>query len=223
MVGREEEIFENLLETVSRLPFGDPVARIARKGLSESFSRAISERNDAERRAKEGNIDVLTGIGNRNALEKRKAQLERAMVGQRRNSPHAVVVGFADMEGLGRFNREHSHAGGDDALKAVAISLSAPFRENEWFRRGGDEFVGLMPVDDEEGIGRVIEKLTQQAPAIYGALRAEDPNSVLPAKYPVVCATRIFRIGGAFQSLNETEAAADPKAAGKNLRIHFSS
>jgi len=84
--------------------------------------------------------DALTGLGNRHALEesfiKIKAQAERL------DLPLTLI--FWDMDDLKRFNDQHGHATGDQALKILATALRSTFRqEDQSFRIGGDEFVSL--------------------------------------------------------------------------------
>lgn len=198
----------------------NPAARLAVQGLVEVITR---ERSGKERADVRAITDELTGLGNRRALEERKAVLERFMTGtlyrQEDRRPYAVVVANADVIGLKKFNQQ-SQQTGDQAIQVVGRSLAAVFRDNEWFRRGGDEFVGLMPVDDEEGLGIVMAKLVGSVPHAYAELR-QGTDLEKRKTFPVICATAIYKPGGDYPSLEVAERASDPKTEGRNNIVSF--
>lgn len=223
MVEREDFLRYHL-DTLKRSKL-DPAARIALEGIGEEVTRL---RNMNEQLAKDSLVDKLTGLGNRRSFDMRKIELERLMKAEHRrinenSPPHGVVVASVDVIDFKKFNEEHSQSVGDKVLQGIAISLSGPFRKDEWYRRGGDEFVGLMPVDDEYGIEKVLDKLRSGVPGVYNELRRQNSQLPLPEYFPVRCATQVYRIGGEYGSLDEAELAADPKTVGRNQRIFFSS
>ena len=220
----EKENFSELyIETLRRLNLG-PSARIAIGGLNQEI---LLLQQENERLKEFAVIDYLTGLGNRRALEQRKIYFESQMrSGHLRTGDKpidSVLVASADIIGLKQYNEEHSQKAGDILIRVVANSIQRVLRKNEAFRRGGDEIVGLIPMESKLGIQRVIDKLQFDLPEVYAGLCNERPEPPLPPDFPVRMATRIYRVGGEFSSLDEAEMAADPKTAGKNNRISFNS
>lgn len=81
--------------------------------------------------------DLLTGLPNRNAFEKRMEALRGSGI-----SGTMVVV--ADLNDLKRINDQRGHQKGDEALIFVADALKASFQDKEeLYRIGGDEFCAL--------------------------------------------------------------------------------
>lgn len=81
--------------------------------------------------------DLLTGLPNRNAFEKRMEALRGSGI-----SGTMVVV--ADLNDLKRINDQRGHQKGDAALIFVADALKASFQDKEeLYRIGGDEFCAL--------------------------------------------------------------------------------
>ena len=86
--------------------------------------------------------DPLTGLFNRRFLEARAAEeIDRS---RRYGTPLSLLV--VDLDGLKAINDTRGHKAGDEALRAVARSLSEGARTNDVPARvGGDEFVVLLP------------------------------------------------------------------------------
>jgi diguanylate cyclase (GGDEF)-like protein len=65
-----------------------------------------------------------------------------------------------DLDGFKQVNDHHGHKVGDDALKAVARTLTRRLRATDLVARlGGDEFAVLLPHMDREGAEIVAEDL----------------------------------------------------------------
>ena len=97
--------------------------------------------------------DSLTGLGNRNALEKHWAERERSA------KPFGVVM--IDMDSLKEINDLSGHAVGDAALQALADSVRRGSRSEDFTARiGGDEFVVITDIaglPELESLARRIE------------------------------------------------------------------
>lgn len=104
------------------------------------------------------NIDVLTGIKNRNAMNARvdwhisnKMQVR---------TPFGIV--FADLNGLKTCNDNFGHQEGDKLLKNAANLLKEVFPDDEIYRAGGDEFVVIVPgaekADFEKKVSEIRDK-----------------------------------------------------------------
>jgi diguanylate cyclase (GGDEF)-like protein len=86
-------------------------------------------------------IDPLTGIANRRAFADAAAR-ELARI---QRSGDRLTVAVVDLDHLKRINDTAGHAGGDDALVAVANVLRSTLRASDLVARlGGDEFAFLV-------------------------------------------------------------------------------
>ncbi|MCU6454140.1 GGDEF domain-containing protein [Sphingomonas sp. A2-49] len=92
-------------------------------------------RDDAER-------DQLTGLGNRRAIERHLEKL--ASQGQSR------IIGICDIDHFKSINDRYGHGVGDRVLKLVAATLSTSCAPQFVGRWGGEEFLFVMPGDDQQ-------------------------------------------------------------------------
>jgi diguanylate cyclase (GGDEF)-like protein len=128
----------------------------------------ISERKHLEEHLRHlADHDPLTGLRNRRLFEHDlKLQIGRC---QRYEEQAALLV--IDLDGFKQVNDRHGHKVGDDALKAVARTLTRRLRATDLVARlGGDEFAVLLPHMDLQGaeivtkdLMRVIEACTVDA------------------------------------------------------------
>lgn len=92
-------------------------------------------------------IDLLTGVKNRNAMNKRVEDL----VNGKEHYPESLHVVFADLNGLKRVNDNEGHIAGDLLLKNAAIVLQNTFPGQEIYRAGGDEFtIFVSDINDSD-------------------------------------------------------------------------
>ena len=91
--------------------------------------------------AKTANIDLLTGLPNRNILGDRMAQAFKAAD----RAQSLVAVLYVDLDYFKEINDGYGHAVGDQLLKRAADRLSTLLREEDTIARvGGDEFIILL-------------------------------------------------------------------------------
>lgn len=97
--------------------------------------------------AQEAEKDPLTGILNRQGLERRAAET----LAQAGRYGVPIAIAFVDVDRFKLVNDSAGHATGDDALKRVVSVLSHPLRESDLVARlGGDEFVVILYDYSEE-------------------------------------------------------------------------
>jgi diguanylate cyclase (GGDEF)-like protein len=107
--------------------------------------------------------DPLTGLANRRRWD---AELAGTCAEARR---HGSVVGVVllDIDHFKRVNDRHGHAGGDEALRAVADLLRSRVRAGDLVARlGGDELAVLMPGADLDRAVELAERLRGEATAL---------------------------------------------------------
>jgi diguanylate cyclase (GGDEF)-like protein len=86
--------------------------------------------------------DPLTGLLNRRGFDPRFAELIQGSV----QLDRSISVVMFDLDHFKRFNDQHGHLVGDDALRRVAGILSAQCREVDLVARlGGEEFAVVLP------------------------------------------------------------------------------
>ncbi len=85
--------------------------------------------------------DHLTGLYNRRYLERRLSELGAL----HERYPMTTTVLMLDLDGFKEVNDAFGHPAGDQALRAVAASMSGALRATDLlFRLGGDEFVVVL-------------------------------------------------------------------------------
>jgi diguanylate cyclase len=142
------EAAEELLSRVSELTRAiREQAQQSEEKMQRSEREAISLRRDLEEAQRVANIDHLTGLPNRRALDE---MLER-LWGEARDvdwdgsdapDREPVAIAFCDIDNFKPVNDIHGHDTGDRVLQMVARTLSQGAGEDcQVVRYGGEEFV----------------------------------------------------------------------------------
>lgn len=139
------------------------VILVVGRRLASSEQDLRQARDAAERQAL---TDVLTGLGNRRALDEQLAlAFDRV---QRTGVPLAVTM--LDLDHFKRLNDSRGHAAGDAALRTVANEIRGAVRSDDVAARvGGDEFA-LLHVDCTEEIATRVAARISDAVAQLGLL-----------------------------------------------------
>ena len=144
-----------LLERAGARPFiASELALASRFGLLVQELTLEASANQSLRRAAE--LDVLTGILNRNAVD---AALARhfTMAFQKQQ---ALALLFVDMDDFKSVNDSKGHACGDHCLQQLAHMLRSVLGSNDVLGRyGGEEFMIVLPGQDEARALQVAERL----------------------------------------------------------------
>ena len=100
--------------------------------------------------------DNLTQLLNRKAIEEHaEVEIHRA---RRRATPCSLLL--VDIDHFKKINDMLGHLAGDTAIQRVAELLESNVRPYDWVGRwGGEEFLIVLPEADEEGAGRVAERI----------------------------------------------------------------
>ncbi len=100
--------------------------------------------------------DVLTGIPNRLAYERRSGE----EFARWRRYKHALTLLVLDIDHFKQVNDRYGHQAGDKVLRIIAQLLKKEVRDVDFMARyGGEEFVVLLPETALEGARVVAEKL----------------------------------------------------------------
>lgn len=102
-------------------------------------------------------MDQMTNLYNRFALEEKGERLFERNIEQ--NKLSGII--FVDMDSLKMVNDIFGHAIGDICLRVIADAIKGALIDESWFgvRYGGDEFLALGTVEDEDSIREMIAKI----------------------------------------------------------------
>jgi diguanylate cyclase (GGDEF)-like protein len=108
--------------------------------------------------------DALTGIANRRRFEQ---QLSVALADGKRPH-HPLCLALLDLDNFKQINDVHSHAAGDEVLKAVAQAMKSVVRASDLPARfGGDEFVVLFPHTQAETAHQICDRIQAQVAQLH--------------------------------------------------------
>ncbi len=118
--------------------------------MAESLDKVYSKLNDM------AHTDALTGLMNRHGFDAIiRHELSRA---RRYEQPAAMIM--LDVDRFKQFNDQHGHECGDAMLRHVASLCRDNLRASDYcFRYGGEEFLILLTMTDEENLPIVVERL----------------------------------------------------------------
>ena len=129
-------------------------------GVRELFAEVQRQQGVLYQRATR---DALTGLNNRqHALQLGAREVERA-----RRSQYPVAVLMVDIDHFKQVNDERGHMVGDEALRVVSRTLLGQLRASDVLGRlGGEEFLVLLPGEDEAQARDVAERLRSAVEAL---------------------------------------------------------
>ena len=105
------------------------------------------------------NIDVLTGIKNKNAFLAAQERLDHQIAEQ--NQPRFALV-VLDVNDLKKINDTAGHQAGDQYLRNACKIICDTFQRSPVFRIGGDEFVVIAQGSDYERIEELVGKINNR-------------------------------------------------------------
>jgi diguanylate cyclase (GGDEF)-like protein len=144
-----------------------PLAGALARQAAQVFVRIRLE-EDARRAA---NLDQVTGLANRRLLEEHVAP-------QASSAEGLMAALFLDLDGFKSVNDELSHAVGDQLLAEVGKRITSVIRDRDAVARyGGDEFVALCTVPDEQTALHIAERVRSRIDQPFHGPLAQIPVS----------------------------------------------
>jgi diguanylate cyclase (GGDEF)-like protein len=127
--------------------------------LSEFIAMSISNAILYEQTRKLAVTDGLTGISNRENMEKSLlSEFERST---RYNFPLSVIL--LDVDNFKEVNDTHGHQKGDEVLIAFGALLKKMCRSNDIAARyGGEEFLMVLPQSNAKGAFKIAERVREE-------------------------------------------------------------
>jgi diguanylate cyclase (GGDEF)-like protein len=170
-------------------------------------------REERDRLRVESRTDALTGLPNPRALTEAEDLLADA--------EYPVAVLFFDIDAFGDYNKRYGDAAGDEALVRVASRLADELREGDQvFRKGGEEFVALLPGADRNTALAVAERLRAAVESLELPHAGNRPAGVITVTVAVATTSTRTSPAAARESAAETAYAA--KTANQRNKVHQS-
>jgi diguanylate cyclase (GGDEF)-like protein len=156
--------------------YGDEAAEVLKQ--SQSITSLVENlRQQNERLRSEARTDARTGLLNSRAL----SEVESVVIGSASSKWKACGILFADIDHFGAFNKLYGDRAGDVALKQVADALRTACRKTDLvFRKGGEEFVIVLPLAEPDAVRRVAENVAESIAGLK-IPHAEGPTGWLSA------------------------------------------
>jgi diguanylate cyclase (GGDEF)-like protein len=157
----EEVDTRRILETVARF--------ISRRIINYQLMKKLETINTH---------DMLTGILNRYAMQKKTSALQKTNI--------STGIIFVDLNGLKDTNDKLGHKEGDRLIKKSAAFLTKCFGDSSVYRTGGDEFIVLLPGISEHEFKDSVKRYTARLKRTslnlsFGTEWCEDAKSIMQA------------------------------------------
>jgi len=147
-----------LLERVGSLPFSEEELTLASQ-FGHLVLQQVAEARENQKLRRSAELDALTGILNRNAID---LVLAQAFL-EAHKKDQALALLFVDVDRFKQVNDTLGHACGDQCLKHLAGLLTAALRPGDVLARyGGEEFLVLLPGPKDAQAWEIGERIRAQ-------------------------------------------------------------
>ncbi|MBH3360780.1 sensor domain-containing diguanylate cyclase [Pseudomonas guariconensis] len=155
--------------------------------LAEGYlqMRALAQANrdlrlEMDREHRKALLDPLTQLWNRGALTAFEEHQRRMSAA----SCLRLAAIYADLDHFKSINDKYGHASGDKVLCECARRLRAALRPDDLLvRHGGEEFVAILQVNDNEELKRIAERIREQV----GSSPMQLPSTQLKVSVSIGC------------------------------------
>jgi diguanylate cyclase (GGDEF)-like protein len=130
-----------------------------RKELAELSAETLSYKERLFEQQKINQLDSLTQLPNRAALDERMEQEFRRI----QHNESALWIAIADIDHFKSINDSFGHSTGDKTLQVIAMALKNSLRDTEFVARyGGEEFVLLIPDVSTKDITQLLNRVREK-------------------------------------------------------------
>ena len=134
-----KHLIKDIIEETGKM---ESSSRSLQARLEEATVETQSLRNRLEKKERETLIDVLTGLHNRKALDKKLKELYDEF--KEKGTLFAALM--VDIDFFKKFNDTYGHKIGDEVLHIVGSTLKESVKGKDFAARyGGEEFIVLLP------------------------------------------------------------------------------
>ncbi len=166
---------------------------------------------DLQRAAQEARTDALTGLPNTRAYHEYLVAVDN----RERDGALDYAVLFFDADDFHVLNRERGDATGDDVLRLLAKIFSRSCRSGDVvFRKGGEEFVALLPDCKHAEACEVAERTRRAVQS--SAIPSGAPDKVLTISVGVACFDARRHAAAANVVAEASDAITLAKDSGRN-------
>ena len=134
-----KHLMKDMIEETGKM---ESSSRSLQVRLEEATIETEALRNKLEKKERETLIDVLTGLHNRKAFDKKLKELYDAF--KEKGSLFSAMM--VDIDFFKKFNDTYGHKIGDEVLHIVGSTLKESVKGKDFAARyGGEEFIVLLP------------------------------------------------------------------------------
>ncbi len=120
--------------------------------VSQFIVTLIQNRNSHRELERRSKVDGLTGVMSRAGFNAYVSSLNE-------DNSKCLAFIYCDLNGLKKINDNLGHSQGDEYIRHVAFVLSSYFMKDSVFRMGGDEFLVVTHIPEENQVDEILKNL----------------------------------------------------------------
>lgn len=125
------------------------------KEVSICFSISVYNKDYLDQTEYEAVTDALTGVPNRVAYKRDKAEIDKNII-------ENFACMYIDVNELHTYNNKYGHTAGDEMLIYIANAIKEIFGAHQIYRMGGDEFLIFTTGLSKEKVQAMIDELNSK-------------------------------------------------------------